>query len=306
MLFSFNHLLIINKLKNNSSIILKIMKELKKSDLQIGDILIFENQDFDLHHFDELYKKDFKKAAFYLLLYMIPWFDPGEDPKNYKNIYHAAIWGNINVNRDKNQPIENLDRIVQAGTHGIDQASLDETLRGPGVKNIYVYRYKHKDASFSNNINKQIRNFYNDTTTPYSYETAWLLAVICSMRYSDGALHKILEKKIGKLKASFMIHIIKFIINLYNDNHQRKMVACSTLVAMIYKNAEHPLNIKNFIKDQPVYIPISFDSIKKRSVIDQPKDNNLPKVSVHETVVTPRQLVESSNMEALGYLPFRN
>ena len=40
------------------------MRELKKSDLQIGDILVFENQDFDLDHFIELALEDKKIAAF--------------------------------------------------------------------------------------------------------------------------------------------------------------------------------------------------------------------------------------------------
>ena len=171
------------------------MKELKESDLQVGDILIFENQDFDFALFLKYYNKSKESAAMYLLLYMIPWFDPGDNPENYKNIYHAAIWGNVNVNRGENKLVENLNRIVQAGTHGIDQAELDSTLKGAGVKNIYVYRFDKIDDDFENNINTQIRAFYNDTSIPYSYETAWLLAVICSMRYSDGELHKILNEE---------------------------------------------------------------------------------------------------------------
>mgnify|MGYP000002860844 CR=1 FL=1 len=290
------------------------MKKLEETDLQIGDILIFENNDFSYEDFynltpkwNEAYDKEkWKPAAFYLLLYMIPWFDPGEDPKNYKNIYHAAIWGNVNVNRDeKNLPTENQNRIVQAGTHGIGQAELDATLRGPGVKNIYVYRYKGKDAAFQSNINTEIRKFYNNTSIKYSYETAWLLAVICSMRYSDGAMHKILKDKIGEWAANFMIGIIQDLIGQYSDDNQQEMVACSTLVAMIYKDAKFPLKIKDSVKDQPLDISLNFDKIEEKSTIKELKDKNIPKVTINNTVVTPRQLLESNSVEEVGCFPFR-
>ncbi|MFT4603171.1 MAG: hypothetical protein ACI857_003358 [Arenicella sp.] len=35
--------------------------------------------------------------AIYLLVYLIPWFDSGKEGENYKNIYHAAIWGNVDI-----------------------------------------------------------------------------------------------------------------------------------------------------------------------------------------------------------------
>ena len=289
------------------------MKKLEESDLQIGDILIFENDDFSYKKFYDLtpklieaYDKDkWMPAAFYLLLYMIPWFDPGEDPKNYKNIYHAAIWGSINVNRDKDLPIKIENRIVQAGTLGIDQAKLNTTLKGFGVKNIYVYRYKNKAAGFESNINTQIRNFYNDTSIAYSYETAWLLAVICSMRYSDGVIHRILKDKIGQWAANFMVGIIQDLIGQYSEDNEKEMIACSTLVAMIYKDAEFPLAIKDLVKDQPLNIPLNFEGIDKKPAIKELKDKNLPKVTVNYTVVTPRQLLESESVDEVGYFPFR-
>lgn len=290
------------------------MKELEESDLQIGDILIFENDEFSYKKFydltpewDEVYDKEkWMPAAFYLLLYMIPWFDPGQDQQNYKNIYHAAIWGNINVNRDeKNQPIKNRNRIVQAGTKGIGKAELDATLKGFGVKKIYVYRFKDKTANFESSINTQIRNFYNDTSIPYSYEAAWLLAVICSMRYSDGAIHQILTDKIGKLGADFMVGIILDLISKYSEDNQKEMVACSTLVAMIYKDAKFPLAIKDLVKDQPLNIPINFDALKEKPALKELKDTNLPKIIINETIVTPRQLLESTSVEEVGYFPYR-
>lgn len=290
------------------------MKELQESDLQVGDILIFENQDFSYSKFyslcpslkDSADKEKWMPAAFYLLVYMIPWFDPGDDPKNYKNIYHAAIWGNVNVNLKKmGAPVEYGNRIVQAGPRGIVQDSLQETLVGPGVKNIYVYRYKGKNADFANKINEQIRNFYNDISIPYSYETAWLLAVICSMRYSDGALYEILKEKIGKWGADLMIGVIQDMINQYNNDHQKEMVACSTLVAMIYKDADYPLEIKEFEKEQQFHIPIDFNAMPQKLTIEEVNDKNLPKFATDKTIVTPRQLFESSSVEEVGYLPFK-
>jgi hypothetical protein len=281
------------------------MKELKEADLQIGDILIFENQDFDFTTFFNYYSKSKESAAMYLLLYLIPWFDPGEDPKIYKNIYHAAIWGNVNIHRGENKPVENLNRIVQAGTHGIGQADLNDTLKGTGVKNIYVYRFENKDVDFETNINTQIRAFYNDTSIPYSYETAWLLAVICSMRYTDGELYNILNNKFGKGIATFMVEFIQGLINTYNDDHQKEMVACSTLVAMIYKNANYPLKIKEIEKNTPLNIPIESNHIKLESEITEPKNKNLINVSINETIVTPRQLFESLSVKEVGYFPFK-
>jgi hypothetical protein len=281
------------------------MKELKESDLQVGDILIFENQDFDFALFLKYYNKSKESAAMYLLLYMIPWFDPGDNPENYKNIYHAAIWGNVNVNRGENKLVENLNRIVQAGTHGIDQAELDSTLKGAGVKNIYVYRFDKIDDDFENNINTQIRAFYNDTSIPYSYETAWLLAVICSMRYSDGELHKILKEKLGASLASFMTSFIKDMVNKYSKDHQKHMVACSTLVAMIYKNANYPLKINDLVNHKLSHTPITIDKDVELPLITIQEDHKLPEFKINEIIVTPRQLFESKSVKAVGYFPFK-
>lgn len=282
------------------------MKELQKSDLQIGDILIYENQDFDQKVFDQLIEDgNWYNAAFYLLLYAIPWFDPGEDGENYKNIYHAAIWGNVDVNRDEEKAPEYLDTIVEAGPDGIVQDSLEETLVGPGVKNIYVYRYKDKNENFHHGINEHIRKFYDDTTIPYSYETAWLLAVICSMRYDDGALFDVLKQHMDEWKARAMVFFITTIINSYNEDHQKKMVACSTLVAMIYKNAGYTLKIKEFVKDPKPHVPVDFSAMKGKEVLMQQKHNELKRITLSETVVTPRQLFESSSVELVGYFPFK-
>ena len=280
------------------------MKLLQESDLQIGDILIFENQDFELKTFFEHLSKSKENAAMYLLLYMIPWFDPGKNPKTYKNIYHAAIWGNVNINRGESLPIENQNRIVQAGTHGIGQAELEKTLKGTGVKNIYVYRFKNKDIDFKNTINHQIRSFYNDTSIPYSYETAWLLAVICSMRYTDGELHKVLEDKLGKNLADFMVTFIRGLIEEYANNNEKHMVACSTLVAMIYKNAKYPIAIKNFVKNKPMMYHLDFGEIKEETKTLDLENKNLQKIPLEEVIVTPRQLLESESVIEVGYFPY--
>lgn len=281
------------------------MKELQESDLKIGDILIYENQDFDINDFLELLSKSKEAAAFYLLVYLIPWFDPGDDPIHYKNIYHAAIWGNVNVNRDTKKPVENLNRIVEAGPDGIVQESMSETLIGPGVKNIYVYRLKEQDAEFEQKINAEIRSFYDDTDIPYSYETAWLLAVICSMRYSSGTLYKMLASKFTPWIADLMVGTIQKLINEYNNNHQRKMVACSTLVAMIYKNANYALEIDDAVRNEPMQIPFSTEEINMEPIATSLTDKNIPKVTTTETVVTPRQLFESVSVKEVGYLPYK-
>ena len=280
------------------------MKKLKESDLQIGDILIFENQDFELKTFFKYLNKSKENAAMYLLLYMIPWFDPGKNPKTYKNIYHAAIWGNVNINRGENLPIENQNRIIQAGTSGIGQAELEKTLKGTGVKNIYVYRFKNKDTDFENTMNQHIRNFYNDTSIPYSYETAWLLAVICSMRYSDGELHKILEEKLGTPIAGFMTSFIRDMINVYSNDNEKHMVACSTLVAMIYKNANYPLKINDFVGNELNHTPITIDKDVDLPIATVNEDNKLPEFKTDEVIITPRQLFESDSVEEIGYFSY--
>ncbi|KYG71346.1 hypothetical protein EV198_3438 [Roseivirga ehrenbergii] len=287
------------------------MKVLRQSDLEIGDILIFENQDFNyVKLLDELRKDYFEEdpkkrmhAAFYLLLYMIPWFDPGKEGKDYKNIYHAAIWGNVNIYRGENREPKNEHRIVQAGTHGIGQAALEATLEGEGVKNIYVYRKTTRSVDFEDKVNNAIWAFYDDASLPYSYETAWLLAVICSMRYTDGALREMLEKHLGEWGASKMIEIILSLINQYNDDHQDKMIACSTLVAMIYKNAGFELDIlpmeTNPVLSLPNELKLSTDFFHQTFTASVP----LKPLQVKETVVTPRQLAESPDVELVGILP---
>ena len=288
------------------------MKELQQSDLQPGDILIFENQDFSFTEFYNLTpsiwdwndQEKWMPAAFYLLIYMIPWFDPGDDPKNYKNIYHAAIWGNVDVNIDKEGPAKFEDRIVQAGPDGIVQDDLESTLVGHGVKNIYVYRHKNANAKLYEKVNEATRSFYNDTSIPYSYETAWLLAVICSMRYTDGALFNILQEKLGTKFATIMVGVIQELINKYNEDHQREMVACSTLVAMIYKDAGFALDFAPLEKDKPVAVPadLTLDPMKLRV---EKNDPAIPQIEIKETVVTPRQLAESPDVVELGYFPYK-
>ncbi|MGW8123053.1 hypothetical protein ACV07N_10390 [Roseivirga echinicomitans] len=288
------------------------MKALQQSDLQIGDILIFENQDFSYVEFlDELKKDYFEEdpknrmhAAFYLLLYMIPWFDPGKEGKHYKNIYHAAIWGKVNVYRGENRTPKNENRIVQAGTHGISQATLEETLKGEGVKNIYVYRRKSKPIDFEDKMNKAVWDFYDDVSIPYAYETAWLLAVICSLRYSDGTLHEILKNQLGDWGAQKMVDIIRSLINEYNNEHQKEMVACSTLVAMIYKNAGFALEVEKMSIDPQVKLPsdlrLSQDFFHQSFTSSKP----LKPLEVKETVITPRQLAESKDVELIGYFQY--
>lgn len=283
-----------------------IMKELKESELQLGDILIFENQDFDPIFFGKLLLENQESAAFYILLYLIPWFDPGDNPKNYKNIYHAAIWGNVDIFKGSAKIQQYETKIVQAGTHGIGSAHLYDTMTGPGVKNIYVYRRKKLPLEFYDAVNIATRSFYNQTQIKYSYSTAWLLAIICSLRYTDGTLHKLLEEKLGKAWADFIVKTIIDLINVYQKEHEEQMVACSTLVAMIYDRAGYSIILKEKNKDRPLNIP--------SEVVDALKIIPAPKVEVQEIptitnisnlTLTPRQLLESPDVELFGYFSFK-
>lgn len=286
------------------------MKKLAESDLQSGDILIFENQDFNLirlldelrQDYDELDNAKRTHAAFYLLLYLIPWFDPGKEGANYKNIYHAAIWANIDLNRGSGA-LNFQNRIVQAGRSGIVSAEMPSTLKEDTVKAIYVYRRKQRNDEFAEDINVATRPFYNDTSIPYAYETAWLLAVICSLRYTDGQIHKILADKLGKKVADLMVMFIRQLINDYNDKHQKEMVACSTLVAMIFKNAGYELHVDPLKQNASIQIPKEFKlKTDLFSFYTSTQENKLPSIKVSETVITPRQLAESTDVELVGYL----
>ncbi|WP_420385459.1 hypothetical protein [Roseivirga sp.] len=287
------------------------MERLEPEDLQAGDILIFENNDFSavdlltnlMRDYNEKEYDDKMHTAFYLLLYLIPWFDPGDEGENYKNIYHTAIWANIDLNRGKGEP-EFENRIVQIGRGGIVSDILPRTLGESTVKNVYVYRKTARPAGFEEKVNEATRAFYNDEKTPYSFETAWLLAVICSLRYSDGTLHKMLEDRLGKTGTDLMVMLIRSLINHYNDKHQKKMVACSTLVAMIYKNAGFPVHIDALKRDQEIHLPseLSFKADHLQA-FDLPSNPQIPRIGVVETVVTPRQLAESPDVKLVGYFP---
>jgi hypothetical protein len=74
---------------------------------------------------------------------------------------------------------------------------------------------------------------------------------------------------------------------------------------MIYKDAKFPLAIKDLVKDQPLNIPINFDALKEKPALKELKDTNLPKIIINETIVTPRQLLESTSVEEVGYFPYR-
>lgn len=281
------------------------MKELKKEDLQIGDILIFEDFDFDPKKLERKTREGGIRGAFYYLLhYLIAWFDPGKEGDHYRNIYHAAIWGNVNVNRDKGFPEKFEDCVVQAGTTGIGYASFEATMTHETVMNVYVCRKKARTEDFEGEINSAIRNFYKERGH-YSFETAWLLAVICSLRYSDATLYQLLEDRFGKLTAHLIVAEILKLINYYNDHHQKDMVACSILVAMIYKNAGHELPVHVFETLNYSFYPspkfeISEQLFEGLQANVQSAEHNWP--ILKETVVSPRQLMESPEVELIGVL----
>ncbi len=280
------------------------MKELKKSDLEIGDILIFEDFDFRYTKLWEKWKKGGLSGVFYYLLhYLIAWFDPGKEGANYKNIYHAGIWGNVDVNRDKELPPSFEDCVVQAGTGGIGHASFQGTMEHETVMNVYVCRLKDQTPNFHNEINEAIREFYK-VKGHYSFKTAWMLSAICSMRYTKGAIFEMIESRFGTKVARFIVREILRKINEYNDHHQRDMVACSPLVAMMYKNAGHELPVHVFELNQDQSLPSpKFDLTELEKELESSTDNldgDWPPIK--ETVVTPRQLLESPAVELKGVI----
>ncbi|PQJ80737.1 hypothetical protein [Polaribacter porphyrae] len=297
------------------------MKKLQESDLQIGDILIFEDFDFNpekkekleqdiqdilddsnlsyLEKLNKIYSTTFNS----LLHYLIAWFDPGKEGNNYRNIYHAGIWGNVNINRDKKLPPKFENCIVQAGGNGISCSSLRNNLEHQQVMKIYVCRLKEKGDDFENKITASIRDFYKNKGH-YSNTTAWLLALICSLRYSKGTLHTLLEQKFGLLKADLLVYGILNLINSYNNNHQRNMIACSTLVAMMYKNAGYELPVDVFqghLLQNELPKPnfdlknITFDE----NMVTSDSSDKWPQLK--EIIVTPRQLMESEDVKVVGY-----
>lgn len=281
------------------------MKILKESDLEIGDILIFEDYDFNndelINNFNE---SGFKGAFYYLLHYLIAWFDPGKEGKNYKNIYHAAIWGNVDINRDNNSTPLLKNCVVQAGTNGIGYATLKETLTHKTVMNVYVCRLKEKTSYFETDINKSIRDFYKEKGY-YSFKTAWLLAIICSMRYTKGQVFRLLEKYLhSKIAAKYVVKMILDSINEYSNHNQRKMVACSPLVGMMYKNAgyELPVNVFELWQDNKFPHPL-FDlkNLEEKLPLTSYNEND-EWPTIKETIVTPRQLMESPAVEMIGIL----
>jgi len=280
------------------------MKELKKSDLEIGDILIFEDFDFSYTKLWEKWSKGGMRGVFYYLLhYLIAWFDPGKEGANYKNIYHAGIWGNVDVNRDNQQPPSFEDCVVQAGPDGIGHDSFENTRKYDSVMNVYVCRLKDQTPNFHNEINEAIREFYK-VKGYYSFKTAWMLSAICSMRYSKGAVFTMIASRFGKSVARYIVKEMLDAINEYNDHHQRDMVACSPLVAMMYKNAGHelPVHVFELSQDQEPPKP-KFDLSeleKELEPLNEKDADDWPPIK--ETVVTPRQLMESPAVELKGVI----
>lgn len=296
------------------------MRKLKKSDLEIGDILIFEYPDFDWGKVEKIWEDEEKKyksyteklkaVGWYLLHFAIPWCDPGKDPETYKNIYHAAIWGNVDIYRGSTLEQPNFqNRIVQAGTLGTGQASLEDTMKAPSVQNVYVCRHINKKefADFEAKINKIIKEYYNNTSLKYSFETAWMLSVLCSLRYNTGTLYKMLAKKFGTTKASLLVLSIITLVQYYGKHHKKEMIACSPLVADIFMDAEIPLIVDTLVTTQPekkltlTDFDLAFWNINEKDI-----ELEMPLSVANDTIVTPRQLMESQSVKIIGYLPHKN
>ncbi|MCL7753650.1 hypothetical protein [Polaribacter sp. Z022] len=292
------------------------MKELEHSDIQIGDILIFEYPDFNWEEVENIWKnkeqkyknqsEKLKAIGWYLIHFAIAWCDPGKNPETYKNIYHAAIWGNVDIYRASTLEQPNFqDRIVQAGTRGIDQASLKDTMKEPSVQTIYVCRHinKTKFDDFETKINTVIREYYNNTSLKYSFETAWLLSVLCSLRYNTGTLYKVLVKKYGLTKASLLILSITTLVQYYSKFHKKEMIACSPLVADIFMDAKIPLAIDTLVTTKPEDKLTLVDlDLVSWDINEKDIKLEMPFSVTNDTVVTPRQIMESQSVAIIGYL----
>ena len=148
--------------------------------------------------------------------------------------------------------------------------------------NVYVCRLKEKTTNFSDEINKSIREFYKEKGH-YSFKTAWLLAAICSLRYSKATLHQLLKKRFGSFIANY-------------------------IVKMMYKNANYELSVNVFESFLGKNLPepnFNLNGLeeKLRELNLANSENSNDWTPIKETVVTPRQLLESPDAELIGYLP---
>lgn len=289
------------------------MKELKESELQSGDILIYENQNFSWTRLYEEMDKDYQgkgdshaHTAFYMLLYMIPWFDPGKTPKDYKNYYHAAVWGTIRGEKDNSL----TTGVVGMGRSGIGIGGQIST-GGVTVKSIRVYRNNRLDFD-PYKINDGLQYYYDQNKKkhiPYAYESAYFLAVLCSIRYKDGTLRSLIERQLGKgsIWVDFFYKLAIYIVNDYMSRHQEEMMVCSTLVSLAFKKAGFQLRVNDFESgknkeqiaalDVHDKVPMEFQELLSAF----PKASDFPDIEIPETLVTPRQLFESPDVSLLGY-----
>ncbi len=281
-------------------------RKLDVSELKPGDILIYENQNFNFTDLDNELTKGYDHAAFYMLLYLIAWFDPGKDRLNYRNYYHAAVWGTIRG--EKNNSL--TTGVVGIGRSGISIGGKVHAGKGvPRTKSIRVVRCdKPEFAPYK--LNDALQQFYNDRKKiPYAYDSAYLLAILCTLRYKDGSLRELLERQLGKDSPwiPFFYGMAIYLVNEYMSRHQDSMMVCSTLVSMAYVNADCPLRVYDFESgvneasgfplDLPSDLPGHIDEMESKIA----GYSDFPDIPIPETLVTPRQLLESPDTYNLGY-----
>lgn len=108
--------------------------------------------------------------------------------------------------------------------------------------------------------------------------------------------------------ADFFVTQVLNLLNDYQKKHQREMVACSPLVAMMYQNAGYELNVNVFelpsVKKEPK-LNINFEENKEKLLkLSKLSTNSLDDFPpIKETLVTPRQLFESPDVELVGVMP---
>lgn len=269
------------------------MNKLKKKDLKTGDILIYEVTDFSYLKFIEKLYSGINNAIDYSIPHLISWFDPGKDKRAY---FHAAIW--------------NGEEVIEAGPGGIHKAPIEKDVTHPTVKNIYVYRYDKPTSE-----DKFIEAFKDFPASEkrigdigYSYPTAFLLAVLVSMR--KGSINSILRSYLGTTVAKIFEGAFIHWVNGILSERPREMVVCSTLVSMIYQEAGYDIRIDlpNHQASSDAAPELTADIQEKLEAAaveineKHPLSVEASLAAADDTIVlvTPRQLAESTSTDFLG------
>ena len=113
-----------------------------------------------------------------------------------------------------------------------------------------------------------------------------------------------LVKKYGVTKATLLVVAITTLVQYYAKNHKKDMIACSPLVADIFMDAEIPLKTDTLVttKEEDQLKSSDLD-LASWNINEEEIDLDFPLSVTNDTMVTPRQLMESKSVKVIGYLP---